>query len=460
MKLEIDGNAFTMWTRSEVTRDLQDIAGSFIFDYDDLERFDGTGAIAQPDPAVRAEVVASVQVAQEAIRNGQPVTITLDGETVLIGWIEDIRLELREDRLVASISGRDATGDLVDCTANPTGPAEYRNIDLLSFCQAIAKPFGITVTSQVSTGDPFDTIALDASEPAMAAIEKVARQRAVLVTSDGVGGLVLTGPGTTRGPAPLVQGPGGNVHYVAMIDSWRCRASDYYVKAQFESHLAPAAPRLDATVVPFGTSAPPPPVPDADTLQSNATTAITLVGHAIDPEINRYRPMVWLGKTQSRASVAAQNTPPVIDPNNVTAAEVIALGRRHGGRRRRKPMRPRTDATPWTVQDQAEWRRRTQIALGSERTYEVVGWRAGSDMRLWRPNELVQVNDSFTLINADRLVAAVTYLDGEDGARTRLRVVLPDLYDLKGDIDTSNRSAGRRRAHHTHAIDATAGRYR
>jgi prophage tail gpP-like protein len=122
-------------------------------------------------------------------------------------------------------------------------------------------------------------------------------------------------------------------------------------------------------------------------------------------------------------------------------------------------MPPRTDASPWTVQDQAEWRRRTQIALGSERTYEVIDWRAGISNELWRPNTLVQVCDQFTLINEDRLIAGVTYLEGEDGARTRLRVVLPDLFDLTGDIDDSNR-AGRRRAAHTHAIDATSSRYR
>ncbi len=455
MSIALGGQTFAVWVRSEVTRDLQDIAGSFIFDYYDTERSGDPGS----NPAVQQQVAGFMQNAIIAVRNGQAATIAIDGETIMVGWVEDIRLEMREDRVQASISGRDVTGDLVDCTANPTGPAEYNNIDLLAFSQAICAPFGITVTAQVPLGDPFDTIALDATEPAMAALEKVSRQRAVLVTSDGIGGVVLTGPGTTRAPAPLIQGPNGNIHYVAMMDSWRCRASDYYVKGQFESHLTPAAPTLDATVVPFGTSSPAPPVPGGSQLQQNAATSITAVGHAIDPEIMRYRPMVWLSRTQSGASTAAQNAPPVVDPNNVTAAEVIALSRRGGRTRRRKPMPPRTDASPWTVQDQAEWRRRTQIALGSERTYEVVDWRAGASNELWRPNTIVQVCDQFTLINEDRLIAGVTYLEGEDGPRTRMRVVLPDLYDLTGDIDDSNR-AGRRRAAHTHAIDATSSRYR
>ena len=412
--LRVGGEVFSIWTRCEVTRDLADISGSFVFDYDDGRRY----AALLPKPDLTA--------AANALLPGPPVRIDVDGEPVLLGYLDDINLDLGPDELRASVLGRDPTGDLVDCSANPTGPAEYRNLTLTDFVAKLCAPFGITVRAEVDVGDPFPLISLDVAERVMAAIERQARQRGILVVSDGVGGLVLTQSGQTRGPAPLVLGQ--SIHRSRVRMSWRGRFSDHWVKGQLprvhgarRTHQAKVA--LDASTAPLGTGAPlapPPATGGPSAVRKHAKGAgkhgpIYQTGHATDPGVTRYRPIVH--HTRSQAGLD-------------------------------------------TVDEQAAWRARVSIASAQDASYTVVGWRAGPANQLWRPNQLVAVTDPVAgLFGVDQVIAGVRYLDGEDGQRTVLRVVDPDALTLDEE-DVAPRHAGRSTPPRRRATDATTKKFR
>ena len=441
MTVIVNGRVLKTYTMAECGRDLGDICGAFHVEY--LDEWRSASLLGDPLP----EWVG--------IKENDPVEIRIHGETVLKGWVDDLQLETEGGQMRATISGRDKTGDLVDASANPTGPGEYRLIHLVDVIGNLTGPFGIAVSADVNTGDPFTLVAVEAAEPAMSTIEKLSRQRGVLVTSDGIGGLVLTQAGTTRAPGSLLLP--GNVNGIQARISARGRFSDVWVKGQFRSLLRPSGSTLSADAQPLSAM----PEDDATVPSATETEAAAMIryGHSVDPSVGRYRPRVWLAATQSGGSVATQTTAnPTLDSaaSGLTADPGPAPAAYHGTTRRprRKATTPRTDGSPWGLQDQADWRMRSTRAQATARVYSVLGYR-GDDGGLWKPNALVYVRDQYTGIDRDMLIGAVTYVDAPDGEVTRISVVERDSYDLTGDMDHGHNGA--RRSGHVVAHDGMAG---
>ncbi|MBM9400385.1 hypothetical protein JUN65_02095 [Gluconacetobacter azotocaptans] len=438
--VRVNGRVLTTWSACQVVFDLSYISGSFRVDL--------------LDEARAADALHGAKTDWAPIRKKMPVTIDIAGDRVLKGSVEDLGLHVSGDSIVATIAGRDVTGDLVDCTANPVGPAEYRMVALEAVVADLCRPFGITVTKDCDTGAPFSLVAIEPAEPVMATIEKLCRQRGVLATSDGVGGLILTQAGTRRAPEALTFP--GNVIGLDVEESSRGEYSDIWVKGQFNSLLRPAKVTLDATAAPLGaTPSPPPSMPPHATREAQA---IVRYGHAVDPSMPRYRPRVFLSATQSGGSVATQTAPDApldATASGLTADPGPAPTAYRGAKRkpRRKASKPRTDASPWTLQDQADWRMRTMRAAESRRTYVVPSLTASNSQR-WMANQLVALTDHYGEIDQDVLIASVAWIAGQDGYRTQCGVVDPDAYDLTGDEDHTHN--GRRKAAHVKAWDGTA----
>ncbi|GAN96900.1 hypothetical protein Geu3261_0126_003 [Komagataeibacter europaeus NBRC 3261] len=440
MTVLVNGKPLVEYTEAECGRDLMDIAGSFRVSYFPRASLGGFGPATPVSPTAIAEA--------SRITEHDAVEVRVHGQTVLKGSVDDVQIRVDGDQFQAAISGRDVTGDMVDCHANPTGPGEYRQITLANLVQSIASPFGIAVTTDVDIGAPFTLVALEPAETAMAAIERHSRQRGILVTSDGVGGIVLTTSGRTRAPDAL-RLP-GNVHAMEARVSSRGLFSDVWVKGAFKSLSRPSRAPLQAGSAPLSE----PLSSDAngsDPAQQEAA-AILRWGHSINPAVRRYRPRVWLAATQSGGSAATQQSANPVDPNTTTTAPAAGAYRASSRKPRRKAMKPRSDNSPWTLQDQAEWRMRSTRAGASMRVYSVRGLKASGG--LWLPNQLVLVQDDYLGINADMLIGAVTWVDGQDGYRTRISVVDPDAFDLTGDDDTHHN--GLRRTRRSRAFDGSS----
>jgi prophage tail gpP-like protein len=363
VSLTVAGQVYRRWTEMEVTRDLRDIAGGF-----ELRLID-SGRAAQAARQYPAATPPPIQC-------GQACTLALDGEPVLVGWIEDVDADETGERLEFCVRGRDRAGDLVECAPLPDGPAQFSNLTLLAFTQKVCAPFGLSVRADIDVGAPFPTIVINPHETALAAIEKQARQRTALVVSDGVGGLILTRGGVRRGPAPLVRGD--NLVSLRRHVSWRQRFSDIYVKGQ--SARGAGTRRGVGVVLDVGGA--PSATPPA-TVAAGAQ-GVLMTGHARDPEINRYRPHVRLTRSQAGMS---------------------------------------------TTQEQAEWLVRVLRGEGTDLQYGVLDWRAGDAQALWRPNEVVHVSDPIAAIEGDMLVAGVRYIAGPRGLLTELRIVGLSAYD-------------------------------
>jgi prophage tail gpP-like protein len=364
--LAVSGVNYDLWTRVEIIRDLSELCGSFTVELDDVARTMAALGTVANNPV--------------AIKRGQACTLSIDGEPVLIGWVEDVLPQISDRAVSVVISGRDRTGDLVDCAAAPDGPVEYHKIKLETLATKLCAPFRVSVRTEVDTGEPFDKVSIETAETVLSVLEKYCRKRAVLMVSDGVGGLLLTRAGTDRAAGEIVFGQTINASRGTFSD--RARFSHYYVKGQSAEaggQRGSTAP-LDGTAQPLTT---PPAAGGGDAASGKEQRAVAIRGLAIDKEIKRWRPTVRLTRSQGSLDDA---------------------------------------------QSQAEWACSTAWGASERIEYSIPDLRCAGE--LWRPNTLVRVVDNFQGVDDDLLVAGVINAYGDMGSMSFVRVTRKEAYDI------------------------------
>ena len=256
--LLIDGQAYGGWTRIEVQRGIEQIAGGFVLQL--TSRYPGLETPMQ-------------------LREGLSCQVKLGNDLVISGYIDDYETDDTDTSSMVRVAGRDKTGDLVDCSAiYKTG--QWRGVKLAQIVADIALPFKIkvVVAPGTNTGDVFKRYALEEGEKAFDAIDRACRLRAVLVTSTPDGNLLLTTASGASSGVALVEGV--NMKKFNSHHSWKERYSEVTLKGQ---------------------------VPGDDD-ESGAAVA-HLKASAKDIEINRYRPLVVMAEhgtsTKSLADRAA-----------------------------------------------------------------------------------------------------------------------------------------------------------
>lgn len=391
IKLTVDGVVYDQWLSCEVTRDLKDFAGAFSFTFRDPERSNNALPFAS-DAAVRK------------LKPGPSVEIRIGRRLVLKGAIERVEPEASEQQTSITISGRDMTGDLIDGAAM-ADEAEFKNVKLEEAAARIAKPYGLSVRTEIDTGEPFQRYSLDLAETGFSAIEKGARSRHALVLSDGVGGIVITRTGQTRAPAEL-RFP-GNVLFSKGTFSHEGRYSETIVRGQGEkAGKQRGAAALDATAEPIGAD-------DREDGDGSATEkerkGTVATGRSKDDEITRHRPIVYLARSKA---------------DNVSA------------------------------QDEADWFNRTARAEGEEFTHTVKGHEANG--QLWTVNQIASVADAFLDVDRDLLISRVAYREDSAGIATDLTYQSPEAFDKEPVGNRRTNKSSKSKAKASGKLDGTA----
>ncbi len=363
--LRIEGVPYDRWNSAACDRNLKDFSGSYDFSMRDVRQSNGTFQYASTGPLLK-------------IKLGQKVEVLVDGEVQIVGFLEGVERDVDESRAEIRISGRDKTGDLVDCAALDDGPAEFKNVKLEEAVKRIAAPYGITVRSEIDTGEPFARYGLDLSETAFSAIEKGARGRHALVLSDGVGGIVITRTGKTRAPADLNM-PGNVKRSHGKFGHFK-RHSKHTVHGQGEkAGKSRSGKPLDSTAEPLSPGDRHEGDGSATAMERKGTAA---KGVAADDEIKRHRPIVHLARTKSDHASA---------------------------------------------NDEADGRMRKARAESEELTHTVVGF--GVDGKLWKVNQMASVSDDYQDIYRDLLITRVKNRQDEGGKLTELTLMSPEAFD-------------------------------
>ena len=203
--LTVDSQQWDGWTEMSITSSLEAIAGEF-----DLTV---TTQWSEASPRV--------------IRQGMPCTVALGSDTVVTGYIDDFIPSYDAENVSIRVTGRDKTGDLVDSSVvHKSG--QWKGVRLEKLAEEICKPYGVAVINETDTDEAFPSVVLEQGETAFDLLDRLAKQRGVLLTADGLGRLVITRASTKRAGVALVLGQ--NILAARGRFSWRERNSQYIVK--------------------------------------------------------------------------------------------------------------------------------------------------------------------------------------------------------------------------------------
>jgi len=210
VELKVDGNYYGGWTEVEIEPGIEQIAGTFVLAVTD-----------------RWNTAQGQQARQ--IKEGQACAVLVNGRTVITGYIDTVKPRFDQQTHGISISGRDKTADLVDCSAIYKS-GQWSNKKIEQIAADLCAPFGIRVIVAADTGAALPVFAIQEGASVFEELERAARMRALLLVSDGLGNLLLTRAGTARAPAGLTEGE--NILIGEGEFSWKDRFSDYIVKGQ------------------------------------------------------------------------------------------------------------------------------------------------------------------------------------------------------------------------------------
>lgn len=180
--LTVDGNEWGGWKGYRVGLGMQQLAGWFELQL--TERWAG-------------------QAARREIPEGAACTLHADGELLITGYIDRVSPDYDATSHSLTVSGRDKTADLVDCSAPAT---QFIGRGLVDVARELCAPFGIPVIDQAGANAPFQSLKPNDGETVFEMLDQAARIRGVLLITDGRGNLVITRAGQIRAHDALVLG--------------------------------------------------------------------------------------------------------------------------------------------------------------------------------------------------------------------------------------------------------------
>jgi prophage tail gpP-like protein len=346
MTLTVAGQKFTDWTEFRIDRGIDRCVTDF-------------------EISVTERAVGQIPW---ALLPFAPCTLELNGMLAMTGYIDSYLPHGDANSHGVKIAGRSKTCDLVDCSIDIKG-GQFSGYTLDKIARAVCGLFKIDVVIETDMGDAFDDVQLYRHETCFTFLERLCRLRGVLACDDEHGNLVLTNAGATRAAGSIQEGtdpiaPNANGNGGAAAQPVGPGPRGRNVKA-YSGTLTGAHRFSDYTVL--GQHA-----VDDDTEGEDATE---IEGHATDPGVPRYRPLVMIGESQ---------------------------------------------LTPAVAKGRALWQARYNAARGAEATVTVPGWMQ-ADKTLWRTNQIVPVHmPRFLKLDRDMLVVRVGYRLTKTNAETQL----------------------------------------
>ena len=321
------------------------------------------------------------------IQRSKPVKIIVEGEVVLTGYVENLKVDYSATRHNIIISGRGRTCDLIDSSL--TGVKEFNApISLEAIINKVLLDNGLSeiqVINQAGALDMFradEIVAAEVGQTVFEFIEKFARKRQVFLGEDGNGNLLLLRAGVEDSGTALlnlINGSSNNIISASVSYNETNRFNRYTVHSQLNTK------GLNKKVNGKKTSA-----------KYNAEQLTAQTGSAYDSEIRTTRVKEIVADTSSSSQDSTQ---------------------------------------------QAIWNANVARARSSEFNCSVQGFKK-SPNTIWKVNQLVKVEDHFCDVNAILLINTVEYsLSVESGSTTAITCVVKDAYTLQSELDAQEKKA-------------------
>ncbi|MBK5914567.1 phage baseplate assembly protein [Rhodocyclus purpureus] len=366
LTLKVGGQVFAGWKSVGIRLGLEQIAGTYEL------------AITERWPN---------QPREWSIPPGEFCELRIGDDVVICGYVDAVSVSYDANSHEIRVSGRDRTGDLVDCSAPSSA---FSGLTFLQIAEKLTAPYGITVHDETAVGRKLSTqekkvgkqgtppksprvggklpkCAIQNGESVFRTLDKLARSEGVLLVSDGEGGLLITRAGM-RGDCATVLKFGENILRAQFEHSHANLYSQITVKGQM---AAADAGKFDVThAQPKGS------VSRAGGAQTGSS------------QIARYRPLILIAETQ-------------------------ADGRR--------------------CQQRAEWEAANREAKARKITVTVQGWRQENG-ELWKTNQRVKVVCPWMRVDEWWLIAGISFRLDEGGSLSELTLVGEKAFELLPEI--------------------------
>lgn len=366
LTLKVGGQLYAGWKSVNIRLGLEQIAGTY-----DL-------SITERWPS---------QPTEWSIPPGELCEILIGDETVISGYVDAVAVNYDDNSHEIRVTGRDRTGDLVDCSAPSTA---FSGLTFVQIAEKLTAPYGIALYDETVAGRKLTTkqkkagkkgtpikkarvgsalpkCATQNGESVFKTLEKLARSEGVLLVSDGEGGLLITRAGMA-GSSTTVLKFGENILRASFEHSHANLYSEITVKGQA---AAAGAGKFDVT--------------HASPKGSVRRSGGAKTGNS---QIARYRPLVLVAETQADAK---------------------------------------------RCQQRAEWEASNREAKARKITLTVQGWRQNSG-ELWSINQRVRVVCPWMRVDEWWLIAGVSFRLDEGGSLTELTLVGEKAFDMLPEI--------------------------
>ncbi|EGG6362770.1 phage tail protein [Salmonella enterica] len=203
--LTLGGQSYTGWQSASIKRSIENAAGEF-----------------------QLGIAKRIGVSVKALVPGQSVKLTINDQAVVTGWLDEFESDVSSTDFTLSLTGRDKTGDLVDCAAVYQG-GMWSGRTLAQIAADLCKPFNVAVrwlVTDATASKAFSSFKLEHSETVYEALGRAARMRGVLMTSNANGDLVFTQAGTAYAGSLTL---GKDLLELEYKNSWHDRFSLYKV---------------------------------------------------------------------------------------------------------------------------------------------------------------------------------------------------------------------------------------
>ena len=115
------------------------------------------------------------------LANKRVRVILRDRNIMVVGRVEQIGTQVDSDKHSISVSGRDNTGDLIDCS--PNNFEEFNNLTLKQIAEKVCAPFDIGVIDYAKDTHIFVKAKFRPGEKVFAFLDRVSKQRGLLLNS-------------------------------------------------------------------------------------------------------------------------------------------------------------------------------------------------------------------------------------------------------------------------------------
>lgn len=317
------------------------------------------------------------------LRQGDAVAVTVDGDTVLTGFIDEVSGQDQEGGHLITYTGRDKTGDLLDSQINVIDDIRAAdNLTLKRIIEAVIKHLGLNLKvvdnlKPAPFNEAEDIIAPKVGQNAFEFITAFAAKRQALLSSTSEGDILITQSSPIDSGAVVQRLKGADSNNI-LSQSWGLNASLRFNKYVYRGQLDPSA-------LNFGG-------------ESDSTAVEDQGGETIDKDIRAGRQSV---KVESDVSSTG------------------AFG-----------AKTSMSYSSEQLKDRAKWAKQLATAKANRFTCTTKGHQMPNG-GVWQVNTLVQVNSDVADISRKMLLNTLTFSQGEKRPTiTTLECVERNVYTI------------------------------